>query len=73
MFDQLGLAGIGVADEQLADVVGPVFIERRTPGTTIDGLRELLEEPLGRKLIMGAAVMMVLGTLWIRKIIRIEA
>lgn len=41
--------------------------------TTPDYLPTLLEEPLGRKLIMAAAMMMFIGTIWIRKIIRIEA
>ncbi|MBT8138056.1 MAG: type II secretion system F family protein [Gammaproteobacteria bacterium] len=41
--------------------------------TTPSYLPTLLEEPLGRKLIMGAAVLMLIGTIWIRRIIRIEA
>ena len=41
--------------------------------TTPTYLPTLLEEPVGRKLIMGACVMMLIGTMWIRKIIRIEA
>ncbi|MDH3588479.1 MAG: type II secretion system F family protein [Gammaproteobacteria bacterium] len=41
--------------------------------TTPDYLPTLLEEPLGRKLIMGAAVLMLIGTMWIKKLIRIEA
>ncbi len=41
--------------------------------TTPTYLPTLLEEPMGRKLIMGACVMMLVGTVWIRKIIRIEA
>lgn len=40
--------------------------------TTPGYLPTLLEQPLGRKLLIGAAAMMVLGVLWIRKIIRIE-
>ena len=32
----------------------------------------LLQEPLGRKLIIAAFVMMILGVFWIRKVIRIE-
>ncbi|MDH3645830.1 MAG: type II secretion system F family protein [Gammaproteobacteria bacterium] len=41
--------------------------------TTPSYLPTLLEEPLGRKLVMGAAVLMLIGTMWIRKVIRIEA
>ena len=41
--------------------------------TTPSYLPTLLEEPLGRKLIMSACAMMLIGTVWIRKIIRIEA
>lgn len=41
--------------------------------TTPDYLPTLLEEPVGRKLVMAAGLMMFIGTLWIRKIIRIEA
>ena len=40
--------------------------------TTPSYLPTLLEQPLGRKMIMGASVMMVVGVFWIRKIIRIE-
>lgn len=40
--------------------------------TTPGYLPTLLEEPLGRKLLMGAGVMMLIGVLWIRKVIRIE-
>lgn len=32
----------------------------------------LLQEPLGRKLILGAFVMLIIGVVWIRKIIRVE-
>ena len=32
----------------------------------------LTKDPLGRWLILGACVNMVLGTLWMRKIIRID-
>jgi tight adherence protein B len=32
----------------------------------------LIQEPLGRKLVMAAFVAMLLGIAWIRKIIRIE-
>lgn len=40
--------------------------------TTPGYLPTLLEQPLGRKLIMGSAIMMVIGIAWINKIIRIE-
>lgn len=40
--------------------------------TTPDYLPTLLEEPIGRKLIMAACVMMFIGTFWISKIIKIE-
>lgn len=40
--------------------------------TTPSYLPTLLEQPLGRKLIMGSGCMMVIGVLWIRKVIRIE-
>lgn len=41
--------------------------------TTPSYLPMLLEEPVGQKLIIAACIMMLIGTLWIRKIIRIEA
>jgi tight adherence protein B len=40
--------------------------------TTPSYLPTLLEQPLGRKLITGAALLMLAGILWIRRIIRIE-
>ena len=37
-----------------------------------DYLPPLLREPLGRKMILAACVLLVIGVLWMRKIIRIE-
>jgi tight adherence protein B len=40
--------------------------------TTPSYLPTLIEQPAGRKLIMGATMLMFIGILWIRRIIRIE-
>ena len=40
--------------------------------TTPSYLPTLIEQPAGRKLIMGATVFMFIGILWIRRVIRIE-
>lgn len=41
--------------------------------TTPGYLPTLLEQPVGRKMLMGSGVMMLIGIVWINKIIRIEA
>ena len=40
--------------------------------TTSEYLPPLLADPLGQKLIIFACLMMVVGVLWMRKIIRID-
>lgn len=45
-----------------------IMLEVVSPGY----ITTLLEDPLGRKLILAAFFMMILGVFWIRKIIRVE-
>jgi len=52
--------------------IAPIFIVMIYWGIDPDGAHRMISEPMGRMIMLGAGVLILLGFLWIRKIMAVD-